>query len=355
MRRTLLVAVVLAMCLGAAAQESPGPLRGPSLQTMEDAVQKGELKKITSVVVLRHGQMVYERYFDGDASTLRNTRSATKSITGMLVGIAIDRKLISGVDARVFSFFPDKQPFASPDPRKLKITVEDFLTMSSILECDDWNDFSRGNEERIYLVEDWVKFVLDLPVRGFSSFHPAPATLPYGRSFSYCTGGAVTLGAVLERATHLPTQDFAQQNLLTSLGIEKLKWQFSPTGLAMTGGGLELTSRDLAKLAQLYLNGGVWNGRRLVPRSWVEASIRPHARIDEHTEYGYFWWLKSFRAAGGKDHAAYYMSGNGGNKVAVFPDLDAVVVITSTNYSTRGMHEQTDRMLTDYILPALER
>jgi CubicO group peptidase (beta-lactamase class C family) len=207
----------------------------------------------------------------------------------------------------------------------------------------------------MYPVEDWVKFVLDLPVRGFSSYNPKPEDSPYGRSFSYCTGGVGTLGALLQRATRTPLQDFAQQNLFAPLGIEKVKWVVSPTGIAFTGGGLELTSRDLGKLGQLYRNGGTWNGRRIVAQSWVETSTRPHARIDDHTEYGYLWWLRAFRAAGGKDHAAYYMTGNGGNKVMVFPDLDAVVVITSTNYGTRGMHEQTDRMLTDYILPALEQ
>ena len=351
----ILLAVLALASLAAAAQDSPAPLTGPTLRTMEDAVQKGDLKKITSVVVLRHGQPVYEKYFDGDASTLRNTRSATKSVTDILAGIAIDHKLLSGVDARVFSFFPDKRPFANPDPRKEKITVEDFLTMSSILECNDWNDYSRGNEERMYPVEDWVKFALDLPVRGFSSYNPKPEDSPYGRSFSYCTAGAGALGALLQRATRSPLQDFAQQNLFAPLGIEKVKWVVSPAGIAFTGGGLELTSRDLAKLAQLYLNGGTWNGNRVVSQTWVEASTRPHARIDDHTEYGYLWWLRTFHAAGGKDHAAFYMTGNGGNKVMVFPDLDAVVVITSTNYGTRGMHEQTDHMLTDYILPALEQ
>jgi CubicO group peptidase (beta-lactamase class C family) len=319
---------------------------------MEALVRSGELKKIGSVLIARHGKLAYEAYFDGDADTLRNTRSATKTVTSMLVGIAIDQSALTGVDAAILGFFPDKQPLQNPDPRKAKITVEDFLTMSSLLECDDNNDFSRGNEERMYLIEDWIKFTLDLPIRGFPSFATKPQDSPYGRSFSYCTAGVTTLGGVLERATKLPVPDFATKNLFAPLGIQKVAWALSPLGMAQTGGGLSLRSRDLLKLGQLYLNGGIWNGNRVVSEQWVKTSTRPHARIDDNTEYGYLWWLKSFQS-GEKKFPAYYMSGNGGNKVAIFPDLDIAVVITSTNYSTHGMHEQTDRMLTDFILPSV--
>lgn len=119
------------------------------LAPMDAKIRAGEFKKITSVVVLQHGELAHEAYFEGDAETLRNTRSATKSITGMLVGIAIDRKALSGVDAKVLPFFRDRQ-IANPDKRKDEITIEDLLTMSSVLECDDWNDYSRGHEERMY-------------------------------------------------------------------------------------------------------------------------------------------------------------------------------------------------------------
>lgn len=110
----------------------------------------------------------------------------------------------------------------------------------------------------------------------------------------------------------------------------------------------------MLKLGQLYLNGGTRKGSRIVSERWVKASTQPHARIDEQTEYGYLWWLKSFKS-GEKSYAAFYMSGNGGNKVAVFPELDMVAVLTSTNYNTRGMHEQTDKLLTDYILASFTR
>jgi CubicO group peptidase (beta-lactamase class C family) len=323
------------------------------LKSMEQAIRSGEFKKITSILIAQKGKLIYESYFDGDAQSSRNTRSATKTVTGMLVGIAIDKKMLSGVDASILPFFKDKQPLQNPDPRKDKITVEDFLTMSSLLECDDWNNFSRGNEERMYLIEDWILFTLDLPVRGFSSYNQKPQDSPYGRSFSYCTAGATTLSAVLARATGMPTQEFARRNLFDPLGIKQADWVFSPLGLAMTGGGLGLRSRDLLKLGQLYLDAGTWRGQRVISESWVKASVQPHARIDDQTEYGYFWWLKKFKS-GTKTYSAYYMSGNGGNKVAVFPELGMVAVLTSTNYSTPGMHQQTDKLLTDYILAALE-
>jgi CubicO group peptidase (beta-lactamase class C family) len=324
------------------------------LHAMASAIQSGQFKQITSVLIARSGQLVYEAYFHGaDATTLHNTRSATKTVTGMLIGIAIDRGLLAGVNAPILPFFPDKQPTQYPDPRKAHITVEDFLTMSSLLECDDWNQFSRGNEERMYLIEDWFQFTLDLPIKGFPPWATKPQDSPYGRSFSYCTAGVTTLGGVLERATHMSVPEFANRYLWGPLGIEHVGWQYTPLGAAMTGGGLGLQSKDLLKLGQLYLNRGVWNATRVISEQWVTTSTQPHVRIDDESEYGYLWWLRAFRS-GEKEFTAYYMSGMGGNRVVVFAELGLVIVITSTNYRTRDVHQLTDQLLTDYILAAVE-
>jgi CubicO group peptidase (beta-lactamase class C family) len=343
---------------GAAWTQTPPQSEGVDpapLERIASDVQAGRLVKLTSVLVARHGKLVFEHYFgQATAQSLLDTRSATKTITGMLAGIAIERRLLSGASARVTSFFKDRQPFQNPDPRKERITVEDFLTMSSLLECNDWNEFSRGNEERMYLVEDWVRFTLDLPIRGFPSWTPKPADSPHGRSFSYCTAGVATLGFLLERAVHEPLDRFADARLFRPLGIAQREWARTPPGTVQTGGGLRLRARDLLALAQLAADGGAWRGTRVLDPRWVATSIEPHARIDESTEYGYLWWLKDLPWQNRRVRAVF-MSGNGGNKIGFVPELGLTFAITANNYGARGMHEQTERVLVDSILASVNR
>jgi CubicO group peptidase (beta-lactamase class C family) len=318
------------------------------LDALDVALSEGTYGEITSVVVGRSQGVLYERYPDEHPELLRNTRSATKSVAGILTGIALERRLLDSVQDRVLSSFPEVS--VEPHPAKTKMTIEDLLTMSSCLECDDSNDFSAGHEERMYLREDWVRFALELPVRGFPSWVTTPADSSYGRAFSYCTAGVVLLGALLERAVGEPLDTFAMRELFAPLGVDRAEWPMAPLGHTSTAGGLLLSSRSLLALGTLYLDLGVHQGRRIVPEAWVRTSTRPHVRIDEQTEYGYLWWRRQLSGA-----QSVYMTGTGGNRVHLFPDLDAVAVVTSTNFARRDAHALTDALLEEHVIPALRQ
>ena len=323
------------------------------LAAMDAAVRAGEFRSITSIVVARRGRIVHERYFDDDgAQARRNTRSLTKTVTAMLIGAAIRDGHLPGVNARVMPYFRSMGPFANPDPRKDAITIEDLLTMSSLLECDDDNSFSRGNEERMYLVEDWIGFTLDLPIKGFPAWTTKPADSPYGRAFSYCTAGVSTLGALMELATGQGLDAYARKVLFAPLGIEGEQWQHAPTGFAQGGGGLSLRSRDLLMLGELLRNRGRHRDAQLLPADWVAAMTTPRVHVDDaRGDYGYLTWLPTLkvkeRAMAG---AGFY--GNGGNKVVVIPTLDLTIVVTATNYGMAGAHGLSERLITEYILQA---
>jgi CubicO group peptidase (beta-lactamase class C family) len=323
------------------------------LAEAERAIESGSFGKVTSLVVARDGRTLFERCFDGeDLRARRNTRSVTKTLAAMLVGIAIEDGSLENVRAPVLPFFGELGDLENPSSEKAALTIEDLLTMSSILECDDTNPYSRGNEERMYLVEDWFRFALDLPNRGFPSWAPRPADLPHGRSFSYCTAGVGLLGGILARATGADVETFAQERLFGPLGIEGVTWPRNPRGAVFLGGGLRLSPRELGRLGQLYLDRGAADGRQIISEAWVEASTRPHVRVDDDTEYGYLWWLRAFATESGT-HRGYFMQGNGGNKVGVFPALRAVVVITAENFGARSAERLEDRLLRDHVLPAL--
>ncbi len=326
--------------------------RLPLLAAMERAIADGQAPDTTSVLVVRDGALVYERYFgDADRQTLHDTRSATKSITALLVGAAIDRGRIPGAQARVYDYFRDRR-WQNPDPRKDALTVEDLLTMSSQWECDDDNAFSSGNEERMYLSADWTQFALDLPVKGYAPWVKRPQESPYGRAFAYCTAGSFLLGALLEKTTGQRLEDFAAQALERPLGIERSQWMHASEGTGMGGGGTRYRSRDLARFGQLLLDHGRWHGRQVLPATWVEAMTRVHAQAREDADYGYLLWRFRFPVRG-VERGVWAMSGNGGNCVFVLPEERLVAVITRRAYNQRQMHQQSQKLFADYVLKAL--
>ncbi len=312
---------------------------GDNISVILDALRNGQYPKVDSMVVIRHGALVAEGYFNGyGRESLHDLRSTGKSFTSALAGIAVDQGLI-GVDDPISQHIPDFENHANVDARKRAITVRNLLDMTSGLECDDWDPGSPGNEEEMYLKHDWVKFILDLPM----AHDP-------GTRANYCTGGVIVLGSLIAYRSGMALDDYAATSLFAPLGIRQSQWRRSPDGQATGGGGLKLRPRDLAKLGQLYLDGGVWNSTRVVSSGWVDASRRATTSL-QGDGYGYLWWKRGF-PRDGATLDCFFSSGKGGNFVFVFPALQLVVAFTGSNYDTDAMN-QPFRILSSGILPSV--
>lgn len=298
---------------------------------------------ISAMLVMRHGQPVLEQYWNGyDKDTLHDLRSATKSITSLLVGVAIDQHFLGGVDDTVAQWLAADYPGAPVLSRGL--VLENLLTMQSGLACNDWDASSPGNEEHMYSAQDWVQFWLGLP----------SATAP-GTVESYCTGNAVALGRVLGSATHQPVQAFAQANLFGPLQITSARWNTYADGRADTGGHLHLRPRDMARIGQLALQRGQWNGVQRVSGAWIDASTTRHGAFDTGRShgYGYLWWHATQTAKAGEVDM-FYANGAGGQFIFVVPQLDLVAVMTGENYGVQAKVDAAYRLLGAYILAAVD-
>lgn len=320
---------------------------------MDSAVQKGTYEEITSILIAKDGKLLYEKYYQGnDENSKHNTRSATKTIATLLAGLAIDKGFIKSEKDKIFDYLKFTEPIQNKDIRKEEITIEDLLTMSSILECDDNNSFSRGNEERMYIIENWPKFFADLPIKGYT-FNPKPEELPYGRSMSYCTAGAATVAEIVRLSINGNVDQFLKENLLDPLDIKDYKLHHTPTGTLNTAGGSEYRSRDFLKIIQMCLQKGQWNGKQILSSEWLNKATTPKVNAWEGMDYGYLFWLRKYGPD--KGVTCYAMAGNGGNKVMAFPELNLTVVLTATNYNNRKAHGYTDELLNKFIIPTIQK
>jgi len=194
--------------------------------------------------------------------------------------------------------------------------------------------------------------VLALPVKGFAPWMTRPEDSPHGRAHAYCTANSFVLGAVLEQATKQPLADYAAQVLERPLGITASKWNRSPEGIGMGGGGTRYRSRDLARLGELVLAEGRWQGKQLIPAGYVRAMVSAQASAGDGSDYGYQWWGLRL-PVDGQQTTVWTMSGKGGNYVFVMPEKKLVAVITSQAYNRSYAHPQSRRILTEFLLPAL--
>ena len=321
------------------------------LDSMVAAIEDRDYRRIEGIMVERGGELLFEDYYRRSGPESRiDARSAGKSITALALGMALDDGAIANLERPLLSFFADREPIAHDGPAKRAITLYDALTMASALDCNDWTMASPGNEERMYDTRDWTRFALDIPIDAEYRRDPESGQ---GR-FSYCTAGVFLLGRVVERVAGEPFETYVQNRLFGPLGIADPEWRRAPEGVVQTGGQLSLRVRDFSAIGRLVLDGGRHQEVQLISRDWIRGLFRPRVGATPDQAYSYLWWFANFRAPGGeRDYSALMMSGNGGNKVALFPELDAVVTILATNYNDRDMHDLTADLINTHILPAL--
>lgn len=328
------------------------------LAQVVEYIHNGTLENIHGILIIKDGKLVFEEYFPGyrwdfngelfqgewidfKSNSLHNLASVTKSFTSALVGIAIDQGYISGVDEKVFNFFPEYAHLF--DTQKAAITIEDLLTMTSGLE---WNGMEvsvstrdpRNDLIQLFLVEDPVEYILAKPM----------VSEP-GKSWYYSGGGTNLLGVIIHRATGMRMDHFAERYLFTPLGIEQYEWDFINPGIVHASGNLALSPRDMAKLGYLYLNDGLWNDEQIVSKEWVNQSTMDWVSSTWGEGYGYQWWLRTYHVDK-RDFDSYYAAGWGGQRITVFPSLQMVVVLTGGNYLDE---EPVDGIIEDFILPAI--
>jgi len=326
----------------------------------------GDLRRIGDhqvhgIVLVRGGRLVFEEYFEGRRMSLgrytgetgfgredtHSLASATKSVTSTLVGIALDRGALSSVQQRVFDFFPEHADLVAADPRRAAMTLEHLLLMEAPIT---WNDeevpYSDASNDlvRMFTSADPLRYALS------KDLYAAPGAL-----FDYCNASTNVLGDIVRRATGRRLDHFADTVLFAPLGITTFRWYRMSPDVVLASGDLELRPRDAAKIGLLFLNRGMWNGRRVVSSEWVDRAtarlVRPDAAHSWAVSYGYGWWHLDL-AADGRTYPAYTAAGWGGQWIAVVPSADLVLVTTGGNYD-RAEPMDARRMLEQYVLVGL--
>jgi len=310
-------------------------------ELLKSCIQEGVFRKVDGILVAKGGKILIEEYFNGyDRYKTHEIRSATKSIGGALIGIAIKQGYITDVKDKLYDFFQNKESFQNWDTRKNQITLENILNMTTGLDCNDMDNSSAGNEDNVLQANNIVRFMLDLPI----VYEP-------GEHWAYSTGSAHLVAAVLESSVGISVEKFSKTYLFNPLNITKYEWNTSG-GIAHTGGGFQMLPIDMLKFGQLYLNKGLWYGQRILSEEWIHESSKIHIQVTNDFGYGYLWWKRQF-SIDGRLFSAFVAQGNGENHIFVFPDLELVVVLTGSTYGEIYGPAQSSTMMSKYILPAV--
>ena len=297
--------------------------QGMASAALAELVDFGASNAMDSLLVIRHGKIVLDAHYAPFKPGMKHlVNSVTKGIVGTLTGIALKEGKLERLDQPVLELFPDRV-IANVDPHKKAMTLESLLDMTS---GRDWTEpLSNAVPETMLQMErsrDWVGFILDRPM-----------AQPPGQSFNYDSGNSHLLSAILTKKTGMGTADYARQKLFEPLGITDVAWRQDPQGITIGGYGLFMHPRDMAKIGYLYLHGGTWAGRQLLPPAWTEKVYR--APVDMR-----FGTTPAFRYANGwwaiPDRRAYMAVGFLRQMIIVLPDVDVVAVVTGTRHYPIG-------------------
>ncbi|MEL7246805.1 MAG: serine hydrolase [Bacteroidota bacterium] len=304
-------------------------LDGDAIQAslwMVDAEPSTDLR---GVVVIKDGKLVVEEYYNTFwRGNIHDIRSAGKSITAVLMGIAIHQGLVKSVDESVYSFFPpEKYSYRATEAHR-NIKIKHLLTMSTGMDADtdDWE--SPGNAGQWIARGDWLRYVLNLPMK-FTS----------GERWVYNDAAALLTGAIIEETSGMSLAAFAEKNLFGPLGIEEYYWLSDATGRTGGMGNLYIGALDFAKIGLLVLNEGTWQEERLLSKDYITALSKEQIYDPNNGSYGYMWYLDE-ATIGNKTYPVFYASGNGGNRLFVIPEEDLVVSVQSSAYGYRYGHRR---------------
>jgi CubicO group peptidase (beta-lactamase class C family) len=333
---------------------------------LDQAITDKRVWNLHAVVIVRQGRLVLERYFEGDdnargsslgkvafdADTLHDLRSVSKSVVGLLYGIALSDGKVPPPEAPLFASFPEYADLAA-DPARNRWTIYNALTMTM---GTDWDELSvpysdpTNSEIAMDMAPDRYRFILG-----------APVVMEPGQRWIYNGGATALLARIIAKGTGKPLQEFARAALFDSLRIGPTEWYTDRGGEAIAASGLRMTPRDLARIGLMMLKGGQWGDRRVVPAEWIARSTSPMVDIDEIRQYGYHWYLGKFaftvstapRWDRSRLERFWSAIGNGGQRLFVFPGLDLAVAITAGNYDTPDQWVPPTRVIREVVLPSI--
>lgn len=308
-------------------------------------IQANPHKDFRGLVVLKDNKIVVEEYFNTYwRETIHDIRSAGKSVTALLLGIAMDKGLIKSTEQSIYDIFPSPKFIQPKKDSHQEIKIKHLLAMSSGLSADDDDGNSPGRTGNWLTEEHWVNFAISLPM----IFKP-------GEKFIYNDICPMLVGAIIEETSGKKLSDFANENLFAPLGIREYYWYSAPNGHTVPMGNLYLTTLDFAKLGQLVINKGQWQGKTIVSAAWINEMLTKQLDLNDGVAngYGYFWWHTT-KNVNGKKYACIYASGNGGNLLFIVPSENLVVCLTSSAYGQRYGHQRS-RSIFEFIVRSLNK